>query len=213
VITPYSEEWWEARRGKITASRMMRALYGGPAGKNGLLDDLELELSPSYKRPKESDAPPLVWGRKQEPKCRALIELLYDVECYEPGLLFHPEVPIIGATPDYAVATNPEIVGEIKCPWKLKNHFKLMAGLYTNEDYVVQVQTQLLVMGLPVAWFTSYHPDAPEGQKLYRELVGPDLETHDKILTSCSELQRMLTSGSRYGKGVTKNAAGIPQLF
>lgn len=224
MIAPYSPEWWQARRGKITASRMFRALYGGPGGKNNLLDALEAELADDFVWPPENDAPPLKWGRDHEPKCRELIEIVYDVDVYEPGLMFHKDVPIIGATPDFAITklyveglkpSSRTIAGEIKCPWKLKNHFKhVVGGLAANQDYVCQVQCQMLVMGTDEAWFVSYHPEATAGSKLYREVVEPDRALQDHMLVACVELERMLQSGSRFdnGPGVTR-ARGIPQLF
>lgn len=216
MIAPLSPEWWEARRGKITSSRIRTAVNGTRDGKNALLDRLEAELQPGFMWPPEVNVPALRWGKEQEPKCRRLIDFMYDVDTYEPGLAFHPDVPILGATPDYCLAQSvwpPPVVGEIKCPLLLKHHTKLSMGLKYHRLYSTQVQCHMLVFDADEAWFTSYHPDAPRGAQLYREIVQPQPGLQSHMLTSCDEMARMLKSGSRYGKGVLRSATGVPQLF
>jgi hypothetical protein len=225
MIKPLSKEWWQARRGKITSSRMRTAIWGRPDGKNSLLNRLEAELQPDLVWPPEISTRALAWGKRHEPRCRSLIDFMFlsvdeRIALYDPGLLFHREVPIIGATPDYAISYQdspdiaPHVVGEIKCPMLLKHHDKLRAGLRHHRQYLAQVQTHLLVTGAPVAWFTSYHPLAGPSQRLYREVVIANSQLHDVMLERCSEMASMLQSGRRFPKrGVTKSMAGIPQVF
>lgn len=218
MIAPLSPEWWEARRGKITSSRVRTAVNGTRDGKNALLDRLQAELEPGFQWPPEVDVKALRWGKEQEPKCRRLIEFMYDADAYEPGLRFHADVPILGSTPDYAITDKlaecaPHTVGEIKCPLLLKHHTKLSMGLKYHRLYSTQVQCHMLVFGAGEAWFTSYHPAAPRGAKLYREIVKPQTGLQSHMLTSCDEMARMLQSGSRFGRGVLKSATGVPQLF
>jgi hypothetical protein len=204
---------------------MRTAIWGRVDGKNSLLDRLEAELQPDFKWPPEVSVRALEWGRQQEPKCRHLIDFMYNPPSHlnEPGLLFHREVPIIGATPDYIIYSDRHdfpngpletIVGEIKCPLLLKHHTKLSAGLRFHRQYLAQVQTHLLVTGAAECWFTSYHPKAAPGARLYREIVPPNKAIHDLMLERCSQMERMLQSGSRFPRrGTTKSMAGVPQMF
>lgn len=212
TIVALSPEWWEARRGKITSSRMHTALRGRADGKNTLLGKLEYELSSDWQPPADLDLKALNWGKKYEPICIDLIGFMYDITTTNPGFLVSSECPIIGTTADW-MAEDGMIAGEVKCPLMLKHHTKLSMGLQYQRQYSSQVQCHLLVTGAMQAWFTSYHPKAPHGARLYREIVKPDREIHDKMLESCTELNRMLHSGSRFGKGTTKSELGVPQLF
>jgi YqaJ-like viral recombinase domain len=228
MIAPYSDAWWLARVGKITASeRLFTAVYAGPRLKNNLLDELKRELQIGFVT-RKPDNKFQAHGRQHEPKARALVELMYGVHTVDAGLLTHPQCEILAATPDYVVRSPPDgapstwagpiyVVGEIKCPFFLKNHFIYNLSLgdleAANARYWVQVQGQLAITGAPIAWFSTYHPDAEPGYQFFNYQISPDVHMHARMLESCAELADMLQRDVRYGVGRTVDRDNIPQLF
>jgi len=220
-VEPLSDEWFECRRGRITASeRMHVAVYGTRKAKNKMLDDLEFELKSGqdWNQSKFGESNKYTeWGNKHEAEALRSVEFMFDVNAYQPGLLVHEAVPIIAVTPDFRVTKltgQLAVTGELKCPYYLRNHMKWVTdGVQANPVYATQVQTQLLVTGDPLAWFCSYHPDLPPGDQLHREVVEPDLALHELMLEKAQEIADMLLSGRRYGTGRTVAATGIPQIF
>jgi len=216
-VEPLSDEWFECRRGRITASeRMHVAVHGTKRAKNKMLGELEAELHPGWVHV-GSDSRYTAWGRQHEAEAIRNVEFMFDVSAYQPGLLVHEAVPIIAVTPDFRVTKftgQLAVTGELKCPYYLRNHMKWVTdGVQANPVYATQVQTQLLVTGDPLAWFCSYHPDLPPGDQLHREVVEPDLALHELMLEKAQEIADMLLSGRRYGTGRTVAATGIPQIF
>ncbi len=217
-VEPLSDEWFECRRGRITASeRMHVAVHGTKKAKNKMLDELEAELQPGWVHV-GSGSRYTEWGHQHEDEARRNVAFMFDADLYEPGLLVEPRCPIIAVTPDFRVRA-PVIeqwvaTGELKCPYYLRNHMRLVTdGLRSNAVYATQVQTQMMVTRDPVSWFCSYHPDLPPGEQLYREIVEADTSLHNRMLEAASELSSMLLSGRRYGTGRTVAATGIPQIF
>jgi len=219
IIIPYSPEWWDARRGKITASsRLETVLYGTPAGKNSMLEDLQAELSDDWVWPPERHAPALSWGKDHEYEAKSLIEMMHGVKTFEPGFVMHKDVPILGGTPDYGVSTDggktTEITGEIKCPYLQKNHTVLyLQGLKSNRKYETQVQGQMLLVGARQGWFSSYDPRANPTMRLSREVIEIDLNLHERMLMGCAKIEYMLQCGSRFGKGKTTTPSGVRKIF
>jgi hypothetical protein len=213
-VKPYSDLWWNSRRGKVTSSkRLYTVLYGTVAAKNKMLDDLEAELADGFTWPAEAQGAALSWGKDHETQARNLIELMHDVKTYEPGFLCHTDVPILACTPDYAIV-GADITGEIKCPYKPENHQKLfLQGLKSNEKYVVQVQGQMLITSSACGWFSSFDPRATHAMRLSRETILPDDEMQTSMLHGCEKIASMLHSGSRFGKGLVTTPTGVRKCF
>lgn len=213
-IKPYSDLWWNSRRGKVTSSkRLYTVLYGTVAAKNNMLDDLEAELADDWVWPAEAQGAALSWGKDHETQARNLIELMHDVKTYEPGFLCHPDVPILACTPDYAIV-GQNITGEIKCPYKPENHQKLfLQGLQSNDKYFVQVQGQMLITGAGVGWFSSFDPRATHAMRLSREIISPDVGIQARMIDCCAKIADMLKAGSRFGVGRVTTTTGVRKCF
>lgn len=83
---------------------------------------------------------PLEWGVMLEPVANALYARRFGVQIHEFGLLRHPSIPYIGASPDGI--TEDGIMLEIKCPFRRK-----IDGTVPRQ-YELQIQAQLEVCGL-----------------------------------------------------------------
>lgn len=188
------------------------ALDGTQSAKDKMLDEMQAELEPGFQWIHKSNKF-MDHGHAYEAECRRNIEFMHDVEAYEPGFLVHPEVPILACTPDYALVGR-SVTGEIKCPYYLHNHVKLMLGVRHHEKYWLQVQGQLLVSGAEELWFSSYHPDQPEETRMTLEFVKPDQNLHERMLEACNVIADMLKSGRRFGaKPPSSGASGVGQFF
>jgi putative phage-type endonuclease len=133
-----SEEWYNTRWNLITASDIAQALEEGKFGtqKDFLIKKCDPESAGSF----NANLPPLVWGVKYEPVANALYEFRTGQRVLEFGLLKHPTLDFIGASPDGI--TQQGIMLEIKCPWRRK-----ITGEIPRQ-YYYQIQAQLDVCGL-----------------------------------------------------------------
>lgn len=116
-----SKEWYELRRGMLTASSLACAL-GEDHFKSR--DELILEKAEDKEKPFIPN-PITEWGVKYEEIATKFYESLNNVKIIEFGLIPHPHFNIFGASPDGICSNDspPEYIGrmlEIKCPPKRK---------------------------------------------------------------------------------------------
>ena len=137
VIEQRSNVWYEVRKSLITASDFAQALGKGKFGskkqfmkkKCGYEEDV-LDMS----------IPPLQWGVRYEEVANMFYKTKMNVEVFEFGILRHPTIECLGASPDGI--SDLGIMLEIKCPWKRKKTETV------PEQYYYQIQGQLDVCGL-----------------------------------------------------------------
>jgi putative phage-type endonuclease len=90
----------------------------------------------------DATLPPLKWGVMYEPVAQALYTASNaGVAVHEFGLLRHPTIPHVGASPDGI--TDLGVMLEIKCPWRRR----IVEGDVPTQ-YYYQIQAQLAVCGL-----------------------------------------------------------------
>ena len=116
-----SKEWYDLRRGMLTASSLACAL-GEDHFKSR--DELILEKAEDKEKPFVPN-PITEWGVKYEEIATKFYESLNNVKIIEFGLIPHPHFNIFGASPDGICSNDspPEYIGrmlEIKCPPKRK---------------------------------------------------------------------------------------------
>jgi putative phage-type endonuclease len=138
-VAQRTPEWYDARMTMITASDIAQALG---CAKFGTQKQFFVKKCGRAEEQKEFDGslPPLKWGVMFEPAANSVYESLNGVRLNEFGLLRHPSVPFLGASPDGI--TDDGVMVEIKCPWRRK---------ITGEvplQYYYQIQGQLEVTGL-----------------------------------------------------------------
>jgi putative phage-type endonuclease len=132
-----SDEWYSIRKNLITASDFAQALGKGKFGtvsqfykkKCGYeIDVIDMEMAP------------LKWGVRYEEVANMFYKLKMNVEVYEFGILKHPSIDFVGASPDGISELG--VMLEIKCPWKRKRTDTI------PEQYMYQIQGQLEVCDL-----------------------------------------------------------------
>ena len=158
-----SDEWFDARLGRFTASQIHRLL-----GKEGLkrtkdsIDNYAFEKAVETLYGKEEESfvsVDMQRGITQEPLAFALFKDLkgFDfLNTEEVG--FYKFGKHAGASPDGKVSNNSNL--EIKCPRRNK-FFKLVANGISEvgNDYIAQMQMQMLCTGTDKTYFINYYLD------------------------------------------------------
>lgn len=171
-VKTMSDEWKQARRGRLTASSRARSIAGPRAVSNFpiLRDKILAELRPDYEWIEQQFAATR-WGNEHERQALSNLELalgLEDIESYEPGFLLHPTRSYAGATPDLLIDEREVRGGElcvettavqVKCPHDPEVHKKTWAAKKVLDDqYWYQLQWEAWVTSADRAMFCSYDP-------------------------------------------------------
>lgn len=162
-----TEEWHQARLGKVTASRvadvMAKTKAGYGASRANYMAELIVERLTG--RPGDSfQSPAMTWGTNTEPLARAAYEAHKGVLVEEVGFVPHPTIPMAGASPDGLVDMDGLV--EIKCPNTATHIETLMTGNVPLK-YVFQMHWQMICTGREWCDFVSFDPRMPEGMQLF----------------------------------------------
>ena len=137
VIEQRSEDWYSIRNNLITASDFALAIG---KGKFGTSKDFYRSKCGYEVKEFDSNCPPLKWGIRYEEVANMFYKKIMGVNVTEFGLIKHPELSFIGASPDGI--SDMGIMLEIKCPYRRKKNEEI------PEQYYIQIQGQLEVCDL-----------------------------------------------------------------
>lgn len=154
-----TEEWFAARCGKVTASRMkdIIAKSDTAAYRNYQAEIISERLSG---RPAESySSREMQRGTELEPKARAVYLLETGSDVSETGLIPHPSIANSGASPDGLVDNDGLL--EIKCP-NTATHIDFLLHRQPKREYILQMQWQMACTGRLWCDFVSYDDRLPE---------------------------------------------------
>jgi len=167
-----SEEWFQARLGKVTASRVADVLAKIKSGESASRRNYKIQLVSER-----------LTGERQETYINQAMQDGIDREFYareryvqqhgeveEVGFIQHPTLEA-GASPDGMVGTDGIL--EIKCPMG-STHTETLMTQEVPSKYVPQIQFQLLVTGRKWCDFVSYNPMFPENLQLFVKRVEAD---------------------------------------
>lgn len=176
-------EWFQARLGKVTASRVVDVIAttksGYSASRANYMAQLVVERITGKVEESYSNAA-MAWGTEHEPMARAEYEILRGVMVNEIGFVPHPTIENSGASPDGLV--NDKGLIEIKCP-NTATHIETLLTREIPKKYICQMFWQMACTGREWCDFVSYDPRMPDHLKLCvinvprnEELIG-ELET------------------------------------
>jgi putative phage-type endonuclease len=156
-----TDDWFQARLGKVTASRVAdvvaKTKSGYSASRDNYMADLIVERLTGQKASSFSSAA-MEWGTEQEPNARAAYSARTGELVEEVGFIDHPTIALSGASPDGLVS---EGIVEFKCP-NTATHLEYLLVGKPPEKYVTQMQWQMACTGRPWCDFVSYDPRLPE---------------------------------------------------
>lgn len=157
-----TEEWFAARLGKVTASRVAdltaKTKTGYSASRKNYMAELICERL-TGKREDGFKSSAMQRGTELEPKARAvyLLETGNDVE--EVGMIEHSTISNSGASPDGLVW--PDGLVEIKCP-NTATHIDFLKTGKPKSEYITQMMWQMACTGRQWCDFVSYDDRLPE---------------------------------------------------
>lgn len=180
-----SEEWFQARLGKVTASRVADVLAKIKSGESASRRNYKIQLVSER-----------LTGEKQETYINQAMQDGIDREFYareryvqqhgeveEVGFIQHPTLEA-GASPDGLVGDDGLI--EIKCPLGT-THTETLMTQEVPSKYMPQIQFQLLVTGRKWCDFVSFNPMFPEHLQLFVRRVFADKEYQAELEVEVSK--------------------------
>ncbi len=163
-----SDEWFQARVGKITASRLGDIMRKTKWGESTYKAKVRLELAIERITGKSASSVTMNQamrdGVEREPDARKLFEAITGKDVALCGSFNHPEIVNTSASPD-GLLRGEDAVLEIKCPTHATHAKNLMAQTMPK-NYEYQVQWQIACTESEYAYFASYHPDFPKELRL-----------------------------------------------
>lgn len=161
-----TEEWFNARLGKVTASRiadlMAKTKSGYSASRDSYMAQLTIERLTQKPTEGYSNAA-MQWGTEQEPFARAAYETKTGQLVTEVGFIVHPEIDQAGASPDGLVGSEGMV--EIKCP-ESKTMIETLLSDRVPDKYFKQMQWQMACTGREWCDYVVFDPRMPENLQL-----------------------------------------------
>lgn len=171
-----TQEWYAARLGKVTASRIRDVVAKIKTGEAAARRDYRIQLvTERLTGQKEASytSPDMQWGTDTEPMARAAYEAETGNLVAEVGMIDHPTIDMTGASPDGLVGAEGML--EIKCP-KTATHLQTLMDGKAPTQYIPQMQWQMACAGRQWVDFVSYDPRLPEQYQLFIVRVQRDNE-------------------------------------
>jgi putative phage-type endonuclease len=169
-----TDDWFAARLGKVTASRvadlMAKTKVGYAATRDNYMAQLVVERLTNTRAESYSNSA-MQWGTDQEPFARAAYEAAQGVLVEEVGFVPHPRIEWAGASPDGLVGLFG--MCEIKCP----NTATMIDTLLTEKvpaKYFGQMQMQMACTDRAWCDYVVFDPRMPAKAQLFIKRVERD---------------------------------------
>jgi len=169
-----TDEWFAARVGKVTASRVADVVAKTKSGYSASRDNYMAQLVCERLTGKPSEgfsSTAMQWGTDIEPLARAAYEAKMDVLVDEVGFIDHPSIVNSGASPDGLVGIDGLI--EIKCP-NTSTHIDTLLSQTVPKKYADQIFWQMACTNRSWCDFVSYDPRLPPDLQLFIKRIPRD---------------------------------------
>jgi len=159
----HSSEWFSARLGKVTASKVKDVMAKGRGGapsatrQNYMMQLLCERLT--GKREEGFTSAAMARGTELEPVARSAYEIDKGVMTSETGLILHPKIEGFGASPDGLVDDRGML--EIKCPNTATHVFTMQSGKH-DPQYEWQMFAQLACADRDWVDFVTFDDRLPD---------------------------------------------------
>lgn len=166
-IEQNTPEWFAARLGKVTASKMSAVMSKGrgsapSATRATYMGELVAERLSGVANEGFSNST-MDHGTETEPQARAAYTMATGRLVTQVGFINHPSIKDSGASPDGEVPDNGLI--EIKCPLT-KTHIETLKSAEAPSQYIKQMQWQMACTGRSWCDFVSFDPRMPDNMRL-----------------------------------------------
>ena len=168
-----TEEWFNIRLGRVTASRVHDVLAttktGYSTSRKNYMMELMVERMTKAKQESYTNSY-MQHGIDNEPIARAAYENVISGLVHEVGFVMHPAIPMFGCSPDGLVEKDGLV--EIKCPNTAQHVDTILYGFPAR--YQSQVQAQMACTERLWCDFVSYDPRMPKHMRMVRIRVKRD---------------------------------------
>jgi len=166
-----TDEWFKARLGKVTASKVSDVLAKIKSGEAAVRRNYKMQLATERLTNQKTDTyinQAMQDGIDREDTAREIYEIVRDIKVEQVGFIDHPTIKMAGASPDGLLPDNGVL--EIKCPIETTHTTNLLERKLPSR-YVSQVQWQIACTGAEYANFVSYNPNfEPKLQLMFIEV-------------------------------------------
>jgi putative phage-type endonuclease len=169
-----SDQWFAARIGKVTASRVADVIAktktGFSTSRDNYMAQLVCERLTGQKGESFTNAA-MQWGTETEPLARLSYEVAQNVLVDEVGFVPHPSIIMAGASPDGLVGDDGLL--EIKCP-NTATHIETLLSQTVPGKYNTQMQFQMACTNRSWCDFVSFDNRLPSELQLFVKRVPRD---------------------------------------
>lgn len=170
-----SSEWYAARLGKVTASRISDVMAKGRSGEPSRTRATymaELVCERLTGQPHESyQSPDMLRGSDVEAQAKASYSLMHGVDLVDGEFDPHPTIDNSGASPDTLIGNDG--LAEFKCP-KSGTHIDTLLDEKIDRSYILQMQWQMACTGRKYCDFVSFDPNFPVDMQLFVQRIKRD---------------------------------------
>jgi putative phage-type endonuclease len=176
-----TEEWYAARLGKVTSSRIAdmvaRTKSGWGASRANYMAELVAERLTG--KPTEGfQSAAMRRGKDVEPDAMSAYAFYTDATLATVGFVPHPSIAMAGASPDRLVDDDGLV--EVKCP-NTATHIDTLLGASIPGEYVKQMQWQMACTGRAWCDWVSFDPRLPELMQLSIHRIVRDQAMIDEL--------------------------------
>lgn len=188
-----SPEWFAARCGKVTASRISDVMATTRSGEAAARRNYRAQLVAERLTGEIADtfsSPAMRHGTDTEPQARAAYVLETMRQVTEVGFVDHPTIPYSGASPDGLVGDDGLL--EIKCPNTATHIASILSG-EIDRKYILQMHWQAACTKRNWCDFESFDPRMPDDMRIHIQRVDVDrsliLEIEDAVQEFLAEVE------------------------
>jgi putative phage-type endonuclease len=185
-----SPEWFAARLGKVTASRVADVVAKTKSGYGASRANYMAELVCERLTGRLGDFyqnAAMVWGTETEPMARSAYEAHSGNLVTETGLVLHSSISDAAASPDGLIDGDGLV--EIKCP-NTATHIDTLLDEKVPSKYVTQIMWQMACTERKWCDFVSFDPRMPEHMQIFVKRVERD---DDMIVELEREVEKFLS--------------------
>lgn len=191
-IEQRSDEWYQARLGKATASRFKDVLAtlksgGEAATRRNYRAQLVIERL-TGERAERFRSEYMDWGTETEDLARITYSLKTGNKVEQVGFIEHKKLAT-GASPDGLVDEDGTI--EIKC-MNTANHIDVLKTQRALPEYIPQIQGQLWITGRKWCDFVSFEPTLPANAQIFVQRVYRDETFIAELILAVEQFLREL---------------------
>jgi putative phage-type endonuclease len=192
-----TEEWFEARLGRVTASKVADALnYMANGRESAARKKYREEIVAERLTGQRADLDRFVtndmkWGIANEAIAKNVYQITTRRIIEDSPFVQHPKL-MAGASPDGYIGEDGLV--EIKCLRSANHLYKAMKTQEVPPEHIPQIQMQLWITGRKYCDFISFDSRLPEGLRIFVQRVDRD---EDYIKNLEAEVKKFLAECDR----------------